>query len=306
MSSSTSSFKTEIKVILMVVAALAACELIVRVFERRLSVDAKIPELSKRLAEGEGRLVLVLGNSLVRDGVNPDILEAEMRAQNVGPIHIERTYMMNTIVNDWYYAFKHHFVDTGRLPGVLVICFSNNHLDDALIQRPLVARYYSGLRDIPQIFSEDVKDFDGRVEFLLSAWSASFTHRTNVERRALDTVIPHYRETATRINDSLTDEVTKRAHDYQPTYRRIEQLIRLAEDHGVRVVLVAMPVESPYRINPQINRAVETTGATFIDSRAAEGLSKESYTDGMHMTSDGAAIYSRSLARQLADYLKRQ
>lgn len=288
----------------MALIVLVACEMIVRVFEKRLSVDAKMPELSKRLAEGQGRLVLVLGNSLVRDGVDPNILEAEMRAQGVGPVHIERAYMMNTIVNDWYYAFKHHFVDAGRLPGVLVICFSNNHLDDALIQRPLVARYYSGPRDIPQIFSEDVKDFDGRVEFLLSAWSASFTHRTNVERRALDTVIPHYRESATRINNALIDEAIKRAHDYQPTYRRLEQFIRMAENHGVRVVLVAMPVESPYEINPQIKRVVETTGASFIDSRSTEGLSKESFVDGMHMNRDGAAIYSQALARQLAGYLK--
>lgn len=288
----------------MVLAALAACEAGVRFFERRLSVDAKIPALSNKMVESEGRLVLVLGNSLVRDGVNTDILEAEMKAQGVGSIHLERVYLMNTIVNDWYYAFKHHFVDTGRLPGVLVLCFSNNHLEDGSIQRPLVARYYSGPRDIPEIFSKDVKDFDGRIDFLLSAYSASFTHRTNVERRALDTVIPHYRETATRINSALTGEARERSPDHQPTYRRLEQLIRMAQDHGVRVVLVAMPVESPYEINSQLRRAAETAGAAFIDSRAAEGLSKESYVDGMHMTGDGAAIYSRSLARQLADYFK--
>jgi hypothetical protein len=305
MSLSTSSFKIEIKVIGMVLLALAACELGVRIFERRLSVDAKIPALSKRLVEGEGQLVLVLGNSLVRDGVNVDILEAEMRAQGVAPIHIERTYMMNTIINDWYYAFKHHFVDTGRLPGALVLCFSNNHLEDASIQRPLVARYYSSPRDIPQIFSEDVPDFDGRIDFLLSVGSASFTHRTNVGRRILDTLIPHYRASAMRINNALTDEARKRSLGYQPTYHRLEEFLRMAAGHGVRVVLVAMPVESLYQINPQIKRTAEATGATFIDSRLAEGLSEESYSDGMHMTSSGAAIYSRSLARQLADYFKR-
>ena len=131
----------------------------------------------------EGRSILVFLNSLIRDGVNTDIMEAEMRAQGVGPIHIERAYLMNTIINDWYYAFKHHFVDTGRLPGLLVVCFSNNHLEDASIQRPLVARYYSSPRDIPQIFADDVPDFDGRVDFLISAGSASSHDRTNVQRR---------------------------------------------------------------------------------------------------------------------------
>ena len=288
----------------MALVVLAVCELGVRVFERRLSVDAKIPALSQKLVEGEGQPILVLGNSLVRDGVNTDILEAEMRAQGVGPARVERAYLMNTIINDWYYAFKHHFIDAGRLPGVLVVCFSRNHLEDASIQRPLVARYYSSPRDIPQIFADDVPDFDGRIDFLISAASASFTHRTNVQRRLLDILIPHYRESAARINDALTDEAIKRAGDYQPTYHKLEEFIGMAEQRGVRVILVAMPLESPYEIDPRIKRTAETTGAAFIDSRMTEGLSKESFVDGMHMNSGGAAIYSRHLARQLADYLR--
>jgi hypothetical protein len=302
MYSSTSSFKTEVKVLVLVAAVLLACELGVRVFEKRMAVDVKAPAISKRLVEGEGERVLVLGNSLVRDNVNTDILEAEMRAQGVGSLHIERVYLMNTIVNDWYYAFKHHFIDTGRLPDVLVICFSNNHLEDASIQRSLVARYYSGVRDIPQVFADDVRDFDGRVEFLLSAGLASFSHRTNVERRMLDLLIPHYRESVMRINDALTDEANQHRGNYQPSYRRFGQLVRMAQSKGVRVILVAVPVESPYPINPQIESTLEANQVTFIDTRTVEGLSKESYVDGMHMNSSGADIYSRALARKLVDY----
>lgn len=307
MYSSISSFRTEAKVIAMVLVLMAVCELGVRVFEKRLAVDAKTPALSKRLAEAEGQRVLVFGNSLVRDNVNPDILAAGMKEQGVAPMHIERIYLMNTIINDWYYAFKHHFVDPGRLPDVLVVCFSNNHLQDSSIQRSLVARYHSSFRDLPQIFSEDVRDFDGRIEFLFSGYSASYTHRTGVERRVLDLTIPHYRESALRINRALTAAVKMRRGNYlQPTHHRLERLIHLAESHGVRVILVAVPVESPYPIDPQIMNTVETAGVTFIDTRVVEGLSKESYADGMHMNSDGATHYSRFLARQLAEHLKRK
>ena len=304
MYSSTSSFRTEWKVILLIATVLAACELGVRVFERRMAVDVKAPAISKRLSEAEGQRVLVLGNSLVRDNVNTDILEAEMRAQGVSSVHIEKVYLMNTVINDWYYAFKHHFVDAGRLPDVLVICFSNNHLEDSTIQRPLVARYYSSARDIPQIFADDVPDFDGRVEFLLSAWSASFTHRTGVERRILDTFIPHYRESVMRINDALTDEANKHRGDYQPTYHRFERLLRMAQEKGIRVLLVAVPVESPYPIDPQIESTLETNKVTFIDTRKVDGLSKDSYVDGMHMNSGGANVYSHLLAQRLADYFR--
>lgn len=305
MYSSTSSFRTELKVLLLVVAVLVACELGVRVFERRMAVDIKAPAISKRLSEAEGQRVLVLGNSLVRDNVNTDVLETEMKGQGIASVNIEKVYLMNTVAGDWYYAFKHHFVDAGRLPQVLVICFSNNHLEDATIQRPLVARYYSGPRDIPQIFADDVPDFDGRVEFLISAWSASFTHRTGVERRILDTLIPHYRQAASRINDVLTDEATRRRGDYQPTYQRFERLLRMAQDAGVRVILVAVPVESPYPINPQIKSTLEAHRVTFIDTRTVEGLSRDSYVDGMHMNSDGSTLYSHFLAQRLAEYFRK-
>jgi hypothetical protein len=294
------------KVVAMVVLVLAACELIVRLFERRLAVDARVPAISKRLAEGEGRRVLVLGNSLVRDDVDTDILETEMRAQGVAPIHIERVYLPATLINDWYYAFKHHFVDAGRLPDMLILCFAKHHLQDYPIQRSLIARYHSSLRDIPQIFEEDVPDFDGRIEFLLSAWSASFTHRTGVERRVFDGVIPHYRESALRINRFLNDDALSRQRgNYQPTYRGLEQLIKVAEGHGVRVILVALPVQSSYPIAPEIKSLAETGGATLIDSRSVAGLSEESYADEVHMSSTAAAVYSHFLARQLADHLKR-
>lgn len=297
-----SNSRTEANVVLMVVLVLAVCELGVRVFERRSSVHLTAPAISKQLAAGTGQRVLVFGNSLVKDNVKTDVLNEEMSAQGITPVHIERIYLMNTRINDWYYAFKHHFIDTGRAPNVLVLCFSNDHLEDSPIQRSLVARYHSSARDIPEIFSDDVPDFDGRVEFLLSAWSASFTYRSNVQRRALDWIVPHYHGSLTRINSALKEEVGKQQVNYQPTYRRLDKLLRMAASKGVRVILVAMPVQSPYPLDSPIKRTSEAAGAVFIDTRTVEGLSEDSYIDEMHMNEHGATRYSRFLARQLVEY----
>lgn len=304
MSLSTSSFRTELKVILVVLLVMTACELAVRAFESRLA-DLNAPAASKRLMEGEGQRVLVLGNSLVRDDVNTQVLEEELRAQGVGPLRVEKAYLQNTVVSDWYYAFKSHFIDTGRLPDTLIICYANHHLQDYVIQRPFVARYYSGARDIPEIFRQDVTDFDGRVEFLLSAVSASFTHRTGIQRRVLDLLIPHYRVAAVRINYYLNAVINTKLAKYQSTYHRFERLVRLAESHGIRVIVVAMPVKNFYPIAPEIKNIAETNGVTLIDARFVEGLNEENYSDTMHLSRDGSYIMSRSLARGLAEYLKR-
>ena len=72
------------------------------------------------------------------------------------------------------------------------------------------------------------------------------------------------------------------------------------------VILVAVPVESPYPIDPQIKSTLEANRVTFIDTRNVEGLSPDSYVDGMHMNSDGATRYTHFLAQRLAEYLTRK
>lgn len=302
-----SNSKAEVKVILVVVLVFAGCELGLRMVEKRLSVDLRAPAISKKLADGEGQRILVFGNSLVRDNVNTDVLTEELRAQGAGSIHIERVYLLNSIINDWYYAFKHHFIDTERPPDVLVLCFSFDHLRDSRLQRAVIARYHSGVRDIPEIFSDDVKNFDSRVDFLLSAWSASFTYRTNVQRRVLDSLIPHYREGVVSVNNALRDQILNQPVSNVkegPTYHRLGKLLQIAASKGVRVIVVAVPTESSYPLDPVISSKLEAAGVTFIDTRKVAGLSKDSYVDEMHLNHDGATFYSRFLAQQLMGYLK--
>ncbi len=289
----------------MVVLVLAVCELGLRIFERRSSVHLTAPAISKQLAAGEGQRVLVFGNSLVESNVNPNVLIEEMRALDAAPVHVERIYLLNTRINDWYYAFKHHFVDAGQTPDVLVLCFSQDHLEDSALQRSIVARYYSSVRDIPEMFSDDVQNFDGRVEFLLSKWSAAFTYRASVHRRVLGLFIPHYYESAERINKNAfrvsgdgSPKVT------EPTYHRLDKFLRMAANNGTHVILVAVPMQSPYEIDPLIQNTSKAAGAVLLDTRLVEGLNEDSFVDEMHMNTSGATRYSRSLAHQLVNYLK--
>ncbi len=305
MSSSTSSFKNEVKVVCLVLLVLAGCEVVMRSREQSLSVDLKhireIPAISQELVEGDGTKVLFLGNSLTRNGVDTAVLKKELLGKGVGPVRIERVFPDATNIKDWRYVFKHDFVDTGRLPDFLIICFATAHLqDDQYLQINQLARYFSSPRDIPQIFSEDVRDFDSQVEFILSALSASFTNRTRVRTRVLDALIPHYRESAQHINDSLKAAADKRRDHAQPTYQRLEQLMALARANGVRIVFVAMPQEKPYTLDPRLKKTVEDAGMTLVDCRAVEGLDQKSYLDEAHLNSAGANIFSRFLADQLA------
>lgn len=295
--------------IALVLVALAACELVVRLREQSLSLDVRhirqIPDISARLAGGEGLRVLFIGNSMTRYGVEPEIVEREMSAHGVAPLRIERVFPDASALPDWYYAFKRYFDAPQRAPDVLVVCFAATDLQDSQpIHSWRLAQYYTTLADLPELFREDIRDFDARAEFLLSDASAAFANRTRVRERALDILIPGYRETAQQINRTQQTQTGEKLARTQPTYRRLARLGQLAESRGVRVILVAMPERVDYELDPGLQAAVEAARMTFLDSRAGHGLEPDSYVDEMHLGEGGARIYSEFLARQLAPKLQ--
>jgi hypothetical protein len=306
MSLSTSSFKTEAKVVALVLLVLLGCELVVRTREQYLSLDLKhigeIPAISQNIAAGQGLLrVLFIGNSMTRYGVDTGTFEREMQAQGIGPLRVEKVFPDATGLPDWYYAFKHYFVDAGHLPDVLIVSFAARDLqDDYAVEPTRLARYYSSSRDIPEVFSRDVLDFDGRVEFLLSSISSSFANRTRVRTRVLDALVPDYRETAQQLNRDMNRGQSVKAASAPHTYVRLERLIQLASQRGVRVIFVAMPLREAYTLDPLVRKTVEEGGMTFVDCRDVAGLGRESYLDEMHLKPEGAAVYSQFLAHQLA------
>lgn len=294
------------KVLLVVLVVLLGCEFLIRVSEPALSLDVKhirqIPAISQSIAESKGTRVLFLGNSQVRLNVDAAIVEREMGAQGINPLHIEKVFPDATGLADWYYAFKHYFVDAGRTPDVLILCYADNDLrDDHGADPTRLAHYYSSARDIPEIFGEDIKSFDARAEFLLSDLSYSFANRTRIRTRALNLLIPDYQESAQLINRSMKS-TEKSAAPSRPTYHRLERLIAMAQQHGVRLIVIAMPQPNVYPLDSQVQSTLDAAGMAFVDCRRVEGISAASFVDEMHMSSNGAAIYSHFLARQLAQH----
>ncbi|HEY6188752.1 MAG TPA: hypothetical protein VIW80_13935 [Pyrinomonadaceae bacterium] len=310
MSSSTSSFRNELRVVAVVLLVLVAGEFVVRVCEKSLSLDVthirQIPEISKKMTESRGTKVLFISNSMIRYGVDPGIFEREMEARRLGPLSVGRVFPDATALPDWYYAFKHYFVDTNRLPDVLIVCFAAKDLQDDLPPVPArLAHNYTSASDIPELFSHDLLDFDNRADFLLADLSSAYANRMRVRTRVLDDLIPNYRESAQVMN--RTQKAMKKSAGVDndassaPRYQRLQRLISLARSHNVRVIFVAMPLREEYALDPQIQRIVETEGMSFFDFRAVDGINQVSFVDEMHLTPGGASVYSEFLARQLAE-----
>jgi hypothetical protein len=292
----------EFKVVAVVVGSLLLGELAMRGAGDRLSQDVahlqSFPESAQALdaaAMDADVRVLFLGNSLTRYGVEIDTFDAaaeQVCRQRVAAIKVTPD---NTAVADWFYAYQNFFAETGRVPDVLVIGFEHGHLRDAPSIHPQrLARFYCDAGDWEQLCERDLHGFEDRASFLLASQSALLSDRDRIERRALDLIIPGYQDGIQELNSRL--KAARRRVESAPTYDRLAELIDIARRDSVQVVLVAMPVPTPYELDADLVATAERTGAVLLDCREISELTREMFPDGLHMNAAAAEIFSRRLA----------
>jgi hypothetical protein len=301
MSSSTSNFKQEFKVLAIVAAVLLTNELAVRGLETRLSVDMvhirSLPQVAARLKYCRDLRVLFVGNSKARSDINPSVMKDTLARLGAPPITIERLHPEATTVMEWYYYFKHYFVDSGCKPDVLVVCFTSFALrDDRLVFPERLGGYSTGAEDTMEVFRDDLHDFGRRTEFLLSKASCAFANRRRIRIRALDTLIPGYRTAAVQLNAMLRfKDVAATAHEYRIMIR----FINLASGEGITVLFVAMPMRDDYPVDSGVLSTIQNHGLPYLDLRHVEGIGAEQFEDSLHLNAEGAVVFSRQLATDL-------
>jgi hypothetical protein len=311
MRSSIFGSDSEWKVILTVLAVLGAAEALLRAKEALLSIDLlhiqDIPKIAQRLAEQPHPRILFVGNSLTREGIDEPVLEQELRDRGC-PASIEKIFPDNTQIAEWYYAFKRNFVNAGRSPDFLIISCPTTQLRD---QAPFsvygLGRHWIDTRDVPEVLHADVTAFGDQVEFFLSRLSVTFANRFRISGRILVSVIPGHEQLARQVNrmrNEMLQEKQASVGEAKSTYKRLHRLAELGRAHGTRLILAAMPVGKPYEIDPALVQEARAAGAVLLDCRKIPGINNDSYRDGFHLKPEGAEIYTRFLAAQIASILK--
>lgn len=301
---STTAPTAEWRVVAVVAVVLGLVECIFLCGKHRLSKDVEhlqaFGQLAARFDESPaaGPKVLFLGNSLTRYGVDEGVFaDTFQAATGIVPTSL-KIVPDNTAVADWFYVYRNQFALAKRSPQVLVIGFEGGHLRDAPSRHPdRLAQYYCAWSDWPELCARDLPDFESRAAFLLERGSAMVGNRDRVTRRALDTLIPGYREGMDRINASLKSHGTSAP---TPGYQRLRKLIALAREQQVQVVLAAMPVPEHYEFDAELLAVVQETGVSLLDLRHVGGMTSEMYFDGLHMDAAGAKLYSAAIGQQLA------
>jgi hypothetical protein len=304
MSLSISSSKNEFKTCLATLAVLLLLELIVHSYQDRLSGDLEhlstIRAIAQSFHESTAAKVLFLGNSLTREGLALDIVKERFAGGPLDAVNWQKAYPDDTNIGDWYYLYKDRFARTRSMPDAIIVGFARNQLADvAGIHVDGIAASFGGLKNVPEIFEKDITDSSERVDYVLASISSLFANRRRIGLRVADMFIPHYRFTAQYFNEAVRSTTFSKSDTKRSTYHRLMRLAQLCQQENTLLIAVAMPIPYSYEIDVDLLKTLADSGNIFIDLRHVDGIRNEQYSDGFHLNSTGAAIYSRALAESL-------
>lgn len=308
MNATIAPFKVEIRVVIVVLAALAAMETALRLNEGRISsnIRERILTLPRKQAAmnaaPQQRHGLFLGNSLTLRGVNMERVERDLKGGGLETIRWDKAAPDATTIADWHYITKNYFSTGPGRPRVIVLGFAIGHLQDGTeVWHRRLGRYFTRLADTPEVFGNDVPGYGDRVEFLLSKVSSVLGNRRNIRQRLLEMTIPYYEQAELRINAVANRNLRQGFIKPDMNYSRLERFMAMLKAADIRLLTVAMPSRDPYEIDPKLIKTLEAGGVKLLDARKIPGLSAEHFMDFYHVNEKGSEIYTDYLIGRLKE-----
>jgi hypothetical protein len=302
MSSSTSSFKTELKVLACVGLVLLSVELVFRFAGHRLSGDLKkvrdLPAQAERMSGGDGVTALMLGNSLIITGFDEQAFTEEIRSQGVDPFTLSVVAFHNSDTTEWYRLFRHSFVEADSIPDVVIVSTRLEHYWDEPAAHVDRIALYTPISSSLDIMREEHLTTEDRMTLLQSQLFTSFARRTGTRFQVLDSLIPYYEEQTEWVHDQIYRGPVGAEGRADRGFSRIERLLRLAAEHGVQAVLVIMPTRKPLEVPTELAELAKVNGAELLDCQDIP-VTEQHFNDNYHMNSEGAKVFSPELARRL-------
>ncbi len=282
--------------VLILALFLIALELVTRVGFRRISriesrtardfADAEV------LRPGAVKNVLLLGNSLLLEGLDYDRIRTEMAPDT----RVTRYVIEGTQYADWHFGIRRILAD-GSLPDLIVLCLSPLQLIGDSTPNDYSAFYLVRLGDIPELTRATHSSLTKASSFVFAHYSLFYAGRNNIRNFVLNKAYPAYGEFLHGIR--LTPGKYPPGEEIE---RLAEERLRVLSDecarYHTRFALLIPPAESTAG-EPEVMAAGHRVDTTVLRPIPGGVLGPEMFTDGFHLNTRGRAILTGALERDL-------
>jgi hypothetical protein len=298
----------ETRVVLALLAAIALVDLGLRLAEPRLSGNlahvAEIPELVTAAGRPERPSLLLLGNSLTNNGIAPPVINRALPDMTIAKVTPDGTGLW-----DWQCLLDHQVIERREVQfDIVVIGFAWHLLSDRTRNDPSrLGALYCRMSDLANPRAIGLESSGDIGEFVVATVLRTYALRDTLRNRFFQLAVPNYVQftqagnaaRAGAAEDPNESHRAAAAAEPQYTYRTLEGVVDRLKSKGTRVIVVAMPVQSNYEIDPELLELEASRVLTVIDLRKVAGLDRSHYLDDMHLNPAGQQILSKALAADL-------
>lgn len=264
-----------------------------------------VEEYHRAVALGQdgtpGTHVLVVGNSLLDEGVDFTRLDTSLRASAGADV---RRYMVEqTVYYDWLFGLRRLFAE-GAGPDVVVVMLGTGHWLSPNIRGDYSAQYMMSRRDLPEVSRELGMHPTQGTGLLFAGLSKFWGARTEIRTFVLRHAMP---DLATFMNmSSAIDRRPTVDADIRPVLAtRIARMRDEAARHGTRLIVLVAPVLNPADGSTALVAAAHDAQVTVLRPVASGEFAAGLYRDGFHLNENGAAIFTDRLIPELRTSLTR-
>jgi hypothetical protein len=255
--------------------------------QRRMEADAAHAlHLQPLGAHGE-RTVLIVGNSLLEQGINRrQLQEAMSPGYSVAYYPVEDTTYL-----DWLYGLRRLLAEGSR-PAAIVLCMSGRQLLSNATNGEIFAYRLLQPRDLPQVMHEARLDMMSASAYLFATKSAWLGSRSSLRLGLLQKWLPRSDLLAAHLIgvDPLPPVVNEET--LGRAMARLQSLRGLAQEHGVRFVYLVPPSLNSADIGAALAARAHAAGVDVVLPYAPAEMPRENFTDGLHLSPAGAADFT--------------
>jgi lysophospholipase L1-like esterase len=239
---------------------------------------------------GEAISVLMVGNSLLLEGVELDRLQKLTSSQmRIYPIFLEATGYY-----DWLYGLQRLFREGSR-PQVVVIGVGVNSFLANSVRQDYAPLMLFDTRDTLGVASDLEMDRTATSNLLLAHSSVFWDTRSVIRTQILCHIVPHCKELFLLLK---RQPPIPPATEFQTIANsRLRRLRELCEAHGAKLIILVPPTPSSEDAIREMTAAAQRARVdTLVPIDPATLPARYYQPDELHLNSQGAQLFTSALA----------
>lgn len=294
--------RREIALLIALLLILVGLEIALRTTEAQLSGNLNhIKEELPAIGQLPSR-VLFIGNSLTNNAVDPARVAQALYPQ-ADPASVQKMTPDSTALSDWFCIYQNavqNGPDPQTPPKIIVIGFAWAQLSDQYpVNAARLGAFLCRPADLGPLSVTALSEHENFLAFFAGSASHVFVNREAIRHRLLDLIVPKYKDVTQALNRNpgANAEATAAPHY---SYQLLTTLAQRVQQAGSQLYLVAMPVQSPYPLDPALLETVRGLNLKLFDMRQVQGIDLDMYEDSIHLNRTGQQRFSTAIAQRLA------